>query len=212
VNAMPLAERALALQEFNVSRETAEKLDILVSELHRWQKIKNLVGPSALAQIWPRHISDSLQLHAVAPIPGNWLDLGSGGGFPGLVLGMVRTEHKLGTVHLIESNGRKCAFLRHIVALCELDAVVHEGRVEQILPTLQAPVAVVSARALASLSQLIAWSKCLLRNGALGIFPKGQDVEMELQQASTSWAFTAELHQSKTDSSGKIVLVRMTAT
>jgi 16S rRNA (guanine527-N7)-methyltransferase len=212
VKQLPAIDRANVLTGFNVSRETATNLDILVAEMERWQKIKNLVGPSAMSEIWSRHIADSLQLNAFVPSSGQWLDLGSGGGFPGLVLAMVRTEQKLGTVHLLESNGRKCAFLRHIVLRCGLDATVHEGRIEDLLPKFAAPVTVVSARALAPLSQLMGWSNGLLRNGALGIFPKGQDVDIELEEASISWAFTAQLHQSKTDLSGKIVLVRMSAT
>jgi 16S rRNA (guanine527-N7)-methyltransferase len=205
-------QRDQVLRDYNVSRETSARLDSFVAELARWQKIKNLIGPSALPEIWSRHIADSLQLHAIAPEQGLWLDIGSGGGFPGIVLAMLRTEHSLGQVHMIESNGRKCAFLRHVIRTCGLDAVVHEGRIEAIMPSLDLPAKFVSARALAPLAQLVDWSKALLRNGALGIFPKGQDVEIELGQVSTSWALSTELRQSQTDPSGKIVLVRMIAT
>lgn len=205
-------DREAVLRAYHVSRETTERLDRLVIELGRWQKVKNLVGPSALTNIWQRHIADSLQLQNLRPEPGVWLDIGSGGGFPGLVIAMVRTELSLGPVHLVESNGRKCAFLRHVIDQCKLDAIVHEGRVEQVLPALSFGVETVSARAVASLSQLIDWCNGLLRNGTVGLFPKGQDVEIEIQEASTSWDFRAELHQSLTDPGGRIILVRMLAT
>jgi 16S rRNA (guanine527-N7)-methyltransferase len=201
--------RELILQANNVSRETTGKLDLLATELVRWQAIKNLVGPTTLSDIWRRHIADSLQLTDCAPDAGTWLDVGSGGGFPGLVVAIVRTEKGLGTTHLVESNGRKCAFLRHIVRLTEADAVIHEARIEDFVPKLAEPVHVVSARAVASLEQLLAWTNVLLRKGTLGIFPKGQDVDNELRIAATSWDFTADLRPSLTDRDGRIVLVRM---
>ena len=201
--------RASILQANNVSRETAGKLDLLATELVRWQAIKNLVGPTTLSDIWRRHIADSLQLTDCAPDVGTWLDIGSGGGFPGLVVAIVRTEKGLGTTHLVESNGRKCAFLRHIVRLAKADAVIHETRIEDFVPQLAEPIHVVSARAVASLEQLLAWTNGLLRKGTLGIFPKGQDVDNELRIAATSWDFTADLRPSLTDRDGRIVLVRM---
>lgn len=212
MSAVPGQYREQVLRRFNVSRETEARLDIFVAELERWQKIKNLVGPSALPDIWNRHIADSLQLHALGARPGAWLDIGSGGGFPGLIIAMLRTELSLGPVRLVESNGRKCAFLRHMISRCALDAFVHEARIETVVAKLDIPIAMVSARAVASLAQLIDWSKVLLRNGALGIFPKGQDVDIEIKEASRYWAFTADIRESLTDSSGKIVLVRMVST
>lgn len=212
MNTVLTDQRHDVLARFGVSRETVIRLDRFVAELVRWQKIKNLVGPSALPEIWTRHIADSLQLQSFAEKQGAWLDIGSGGGFPGLVIAAVRTELGYGPVHMIESNGRKCAFLRHVVGSLALDAVVHEGRIEQEIPKLAVPFAYVSARAVAPLAQLVDWSKELLRKGALGIFPKGQDVEIELHDASTSWEFSAEVRPSLTHSDGRIVLVRMTQT
>ena len=201
--------REAVLRNYNVSRETAEKLELLCDELVRWQAIKNLVGPTTLSDIWRRHIADSLQLVGCAPERGLWLDIGSGGGFPGLVVALARTEQGLGATHLVESNGRKCAFLRHIVRLTKADAVVHEARIEDMVPLLMDPVYAVSARAVASLDQLLAWTNGLLRKGTLGIFPKGQDVDKELRVAATSWDFEADIRPSLTDRDGRIVLVRM---
>jgi 16S rRNA (guanine527-N7)-methyltransferase len=202
-------DRRKALGLISVSRETLEKLDILVAELRKWQNIKNLVGPSAIEQIWTRHIADSVQLLQYAPNAHSWLDLGSGGGFPGLVLAILRSERCLHETHLVESNGRKCAFLRHVVRLTGISAHIHETRVEAFLQKADAKADVVSARALASLDQLLAWTNTLLRNGALGIFPKGQDVDTELKHAAISWNFEAECRPSLTDQQARIVLVRM---
>jgi 16S rRNA (guanine527-N7)-methyltransferase len=106
----------------DVSRETREKLELLERELRRWQEIKNLVGPATLDRIWDRHIVDSLQLLDLAPEARTWLDLGSGAGFPGLVLAIAGAERGL-RVHLVESNSRKCAFLRHVVRLAGAPAI-----------------------------------------------------------------------------------------
>ena len=117
----------ITASDLNVSRETFEKLELLERELRRWQAIKNLVGPATLDQIWERHIVDSLQLLDLAPDARTWLDLGSGAGFPGLVLAIVGAERGL-KVHLVESNSRKCALLRQIARLTEAPATVHEAR------------------------------------------------------------------------------------
>jgi 16S rRNA (guanine527-N7)-methyltransferase len=192
-----------------VSRETHDRLDMLVTELVRWQAIKNLVGPDTLQNVWERHVADSLQLAAHQPARGGlWVDLGSGAGFPGLVMAVLRTERAQGTTVMVESNARKCAFLRHVIRLGELDAEVMPARIDAAVPMLAArTTAVVSARALASLSQLLGWSFPLLRTGAVGIFPKGQDVERELQEAAISWSCDVALHPSLTDCKARIVVV-----
>src|SRR3712207_4135056 len=110
------ADREAALALTPVSRETLRRLDIFAEELRRWQQIKNLVGPKTLDALWTRHIADSLQLLDLTPDASTWLDLGSGAGFPGIVLGIAALERG-GAVDLVESNGRKCAFLRHVVRL-----------------------------------------------------------------------------------------------
>jgi 16S rRNA (guanine527-N7)-methyltransferase len=193
---------------FNVSHETLDRLDLLVLELRRWQSVKNLVSASTLDAVWTRHVADSLQLLKFAPGARIWLDLGSGGGFPGLVVAIERTVTGCGTTLLVESNGRKCAFLRHVARVAKLDVVVHEKRIEDVVPSLDGQVDVVSARALAPLTQLLSWTMPLLRNGALGIFPKGQDVEKELAEAATSWDYQADVRASMTDANARIVLVR----
>jgi len=192
------------LAPFDVSRETFEKLSLLESELRRWQAIKNLVGPGTLDLIWERHIIDSLQLLAYAPDTAKlWLDLGSGAGFPGLVLAIAGQERGL-EVHLVESNSRKCAFLRHVARLTGAKAVIHAARLESVVPDFVGRADVVSARALASLATLLDWTAPLLKAGTIGLFPKGREVDAELTEARESWKFAAEVLPSRTDSEARI--------
>ena len=194
------------LGSFDVSRETKEKLALLEQELRRWQAIKNLVGPATLDRIWDRHIVDSLQLLDLAPGARTWLDLGSGAGFPGLVLAIAGQERGL-KVDLVESNSRKCAFLRHIARLTGADATVHEARLETIVPRFVGRTDVVSARALASLTNLLEWTEPLLKAGTIGLFPKGRDVESELTEARESWTFDVEILPSRTDTDARILRI-----
>jgi len=191
----------------HVSRETGEKLALLAAELQRWQAIKNLVSPSTLDDVWSRHIADSLQLAELAPEGRTWVDLGSGAGFPGLVVALAIAGRPAAHVHLIESNGRKCAFLRHVARRTGAPVTVHEARLEAAAPGLTGKADVVTARALASLSQLLGWSQQLLKSGAMGLFLKGRDALAELTEAEKSWRFNVELLPSRTDSEARIVRV-----
>ncbi len=190
----------------DVSRETKGKLDLLERELRRWQAIKNLVGPATLDRIWDRHIVDSLQLLDLAPEARTWLDLGSGAGFPGLVLAIAGAERGL-RVHLVESNSRKCAFLRHVVRLAGAPATIHEARLEAVIPGFIGRAEVVSARALAALPLLLEWTEPLLKAGAIGLFPKGRDAEIELTEARKRWTFAADILPSRTDSEARILRI-----
>jgi 16S rRNA (guanine527-N7)-methyltransferase len=201
---MPANEKKL--DAFDVSRETREKLSLLERELRRWQAIKNLVGPATLDHIWDRHIVDSLQLLDLAPDARTWLDLGSGAGFPGLVLAIAGYDRGL-TVDLVESNSRKCAFLRHIVRLTGVRATVNEARLESVIPGFVGKTDVVSARALASLTKLLEWTHPLLKAGTIGLFPKGRDAEIELTEARESWTFNVEILPSRTDSEARILRI-----
>jgi 16S rRNA (guanine527-N7)-methyltransferase len=202
------ADRAAILAEYNVSRETSAKLDILVAELERWQRIKNLVGPGTLGEVWTRHIADSLQLVAIAPQARRWLDLGSGAGFPGLVVAIALAGRPGAEAHLVESNSRKCAFLRHAARLVGAPITVHERRLETAVDGFAGRVEVVTARALAPLSTLVGWTQALLKTGAVGLFPKGREVQAELTEAAKSWRLEADLIPSRTDPDARIVRVR----
>jgi 16S rRNA (guanine527-N7)-methyltransferase len=196
----------ITASDLNVSRETFEKLKLLEGELRRWQAIKNLVGPATLDRIWDRHIVDSLQLLDLAPDAKTWLDLGAGAGFPGLVLAITGVERGL-QVHLVESNSRKCAFLRHIARLTGASAKVHEARLETVVPGFVGKADVVSARALASLPMLLDWTEPLLKAGTIGLFPKGRDAEIELTEARKKWTFEAEILPSLTDPDARILRI-----
>jgi 16S rRNA (guanine527-N7)-methyltransferase len=200
-------DRQRALGLIGVSRETAERLATLVDELRRWQSVKNLVGRGTLDRVWTRHIADSAQLLEQAPGARTWLDLGSGAGFPGLVLAILLRDEPGAEVHLVESNGRKCAFLRHAARITGAAAVVHEARLETVVPQFVGRIEVVTARALAPLADLIAWTRPLLQNGAVGLFPKGREAEAELTEAAESLTFAAQVKPSRTSSDGRILRI-----
>ena len=181
---------------------------MLAGELARWQAAKNLVSSATLADVWTRHIADSLQLYGLAPEARTWLDLGSGGGFPGLVIGICLAERREGQIHLVESNARKCAFLRHAARLTASPVTVHNARIEDVIDSFAGKVDVVCARALAPLPQLLDWCKELLRTGAIGLFPKGQHLDAELTDSSKYWKIHASAVSSVTDSAGRILMVR----
>ena len=203
-------DRARALAMNPVSRETAQRLDRFVELLLKWQRVSNLIADSSVGHVWTRHIADSLQLIALAPDARNWVDLGSGAGFPGLVLACALADTAGAMVHLIESNAKKAGFLREAARVTQAAATVtvHHGRAEDLIPAWQHPVDVVTARALAPLSILVGLAAPMVKNGAKALFLKGQDVEAELTEASKCWKINVNLVPSRTDRTGRIVVVR----
>ena len=207
--AADLAEnRNRALEMVPVSRETAAKLDLLVDKLLRVTPHINLIARSTIPSIWVRHIADSLQLVPLAPDAKCWIDLGSGAGFPGLAIACALAERAGTTVHLVESIGKKAAFLREAVNDLQVPAVVHAVRIEDFVKNFRVQPDVVCARALAPLDDLLELAHPLLKTGAQGLFHKGQDVEGELTKAAKYWTIDAELVPSKTSPEGRIVVVR----
>jgi 16S rRNA (guanine527-N7)-methyltransferase len=201
------ADRTRALTLVHVSRETLDRLDQFVTLLVNWQKTTNLIAPSTVGQLWTRHVADSLQLLNLAPDARIWVDLGSGGGFPGLVLACALAERR-STIHLVESNSKKCAFLREAVRLLAVPALVHATRIEDFVRRFDARADAVTARALAPLDRLLACAAPMLKRGAQGLFLKGQDVEAELTEASKYWSIEATLVPSITSAESRIVVVR----
>ncbi|MFC5069614.1 16S rRNA (guanine(527)-N(7))-methyltransferase RsmG [Flaviflagellibacter deserti] len=191
----------------NVSRETWDRLEIFVGLLLKWQKTVNLISPSTVPAIWTRHVADSLQLLQMAPAAKIWVDLGSGGGFPALVIAAALVDRLGARVHLIESDQRKCAFLREAVRHAVLPATIHNGRIEAVLGNWVEPAEVITARALAPLPRLVELAFPLLKTGAIGLFSKGRDAVAELTQTAKDWHIEAELAQSLTDPDGRIVVV-----
>lgn len=204
-------DRALALRTTPVSRETTRLLDELVAVLIPAAQKTNLIARSTIPTVWSRHIADSLQLLDLAPQALTWVDLGSGAGFPGLVIACALAGRKGATVHLVESIGKKAAFLREAAAALAVPAEVHHVRIEDFVKNFKRKPDVVCARALAPLDKLLRLAEPLLKTGALGLFPKGQDVEAELTQASKYWNIEADLIPSKTSGQGRIVVVRSLA-
>ena len=187
-----------------VSRETRERLEIFVGLLTKWQRSTNLVSPATLSEVWTRHIADCAQL-ADLDDGETWLDLGAGAGLPGLIVAAMEPTRR---VVLVESDGRKCAFLRIAGAEMGVSTIVHHGRIETVLPKLDVTPDVVTARALASLDKLIGYAAPLLERGARGLFPKGQAHLAELTAARESWQFEADLLPSMTDSQARIIRIR----
>jgi 16S rRNA (guanine527-N7)-methyltransferase len=201
-------DRTHALALNPVSRETAQRLDRFVELLLKWQRVSNLIADSSVPHLWTRHIADSLQLLTLAPSARSWVDLGSGAGFPGLVLGCALAGTPDAHVHLIESNAKKAAFLREAARDTRAAATVHHGRAEDLIPAWPDPVDVVTARALAPLSVLAGLAAPMVKRGAKALFPKGQDVEAELTEATKCWNIEAVILSSRTDSRGRIVEIR----
>ena len=199
-------KRALALTP--VSRETQKRLELFVELLLSWQRRINLVSASTLSQLWTRHVADSLQLIDLAPQARVWVDFGSGGGFPGVPIACALAEEPGATVHLIESNGKKAAFLREAVRITKAPAKVHQERAEKYGESCQETVHAVTARALAPLKILCDQAFPLIARGAVGLFPKGQDVDAELTDAAKYWSIEASKVPSKTSPEGSIVIVQ----
>ncbi len=173
-----------------------------------WQRRMNLIAPSTEPILWTRHIADSLQLLPLAPGARIWVDLGSGGGFPGMVLACALVDTPGARVHLVESIVKKAAFLREAAQVTGAPAVVHAERIADFIKHAPNPIEVVTARALAPLTKLLAEAYPLLKRGAMGLFLKGQDVAVELTHAAKCWKIQASLVPSRTDPKAKIVVVR----
>jgi 16S rRNA (guanine527-N7)-methyltransferase len=201
-------DRARALDLVPVSREIAERLDRFVDLLLQWQRTCNLIAPSTIPAIWTRHVADSLQLLAIAPTAMRWIDLGSGAGFPGLVIACALAGRPGAVVHLVESNTKKAAFLREAARHTGAPAIVHSVRIEAFVAGHKETVDAVTARALAPLEKLLALAHPLIKSGVQGLFLKGQDVDAELTRASKCWNIAAELVPSKTNPQARIVVVR----
>lgn len=185
------------LNGLNVSRETVDRLNVFIALFQKWAKAINLVAPSTLAEVWNRHIVDSAQIYALNPGPRTWVDLGSGGGFPGIVTGILLAGTGDGWVHLVESNNKKAAFLRTAIRETGARASVQAIRIEEA-PSTIAQCDAISARALADLDLLMEfgypWAQ---RNADLRFFlHKGRDYQREVDKALGRWRFDLVKHAS----------------
>jgi 16S rRNA (guanine527-N7)-methyltransferase len=203
-------DRAAALKLFPLSPETEARFAIYEALLRKWQKVINLVADSTLPQLWTRHFADCLQVQAAAPEARIWADLGSGAGFPGLVTAIKLADVAGAKVHLIESDQRKCAFLREVSRETQAPAEVHQGRIEDVLPKLGGPIEAVSARALAALPALLDYAGDLIEKGAVGLFLKGEHLADELTDSdalSTFAHYDVAAIRSLTSASAQLLVV-----
>lgn len=198
---------------FAVSRETADRLIKYEALLRQWQKAVNLVAPGTIPDIWHRHFADSAQLaHLVPDEAESLVDLGSGGGFPGLVLAIILMERGQMRITLVESDTRKAAFLREVARQIGVPVDILATRIEK--PETQRKVGqvdVVTVRALAPLSRLLELAAPYFAPRSVGLFLKGRDIHGEIDEARVSWRFDVELVQSMTDRQGQIAVVRNVA-
>jgi 16S rRNA (guanine527-N7)-methyltransferase len=202
---IPASDKAAALALTPVSRETEARLDRYVDLLVQWQAKTNLIAPSTLPQLWTRHISDSLQLLDLAPNARRWLDFGSGGGFPGVVLACAMAEHEGANVQLVERNAKKAAFLREALRVTGAAGSGVLADIGDYVDSLQTPVDCITARAVAPLHMLLGFAAPLVQQGTKALFLKGQDVEAELTEATKYWNIEPLLHPSRTGGHGWIV-------
>lgn len=187
-----------------VSRETFDSLVELEAQLKAWNQRINLVSDTTVEDAWQRHILDSAQLLALAPDKESWADLGSGGGFPGLVVAILLAGRPGALVTLVESNTRKTAFLHHVVGLLGLPATIASERIEQAVTARPAPE-IVTARALAPLPKLLGLAAPWLSAGTRGLFHKGRDYRRELDESADKFRFDLIEHPSFVDRAGVIL-------
>ncbi|MGO8975668.1 MAG: 16S rRNA (guanine(527)-N(7))-methyltransferase RsmG [Steroidobacteraceae bacterium] len=200
--------RTKILETFGVSTRVASRLDTFVVYLDRWRKVTNIISDADFSNIWERHIVDSIQIFRHAPAARCWLDIGTGGGFPGLVIAMFLSERVGAAIHCVESDKRKCAFLRQVARAVDAPAFVHSGRIEEITPQMISPVDAVTARAVAPLPKLIELSKIWIDRNAIGVFPVGKLYgSTSLIKIPLTPNVEVEYHVCVTDSTSRIARV-----
>lgn len=187
-----------------VSRETLQGLEAFERMFRTWASRINLASASTLEELWNRHVLDSAQLAPLAPHAMRWLDLGSGGGFPGLVLAFLLKERPGASIDLVESNRKKAGFLSAVIGQFSLPARIHAVRIGGEIKGLAAPQ-VVTARALAPLAELLGLAHPWLSTGATGLLHKGRDYEREIQETSHLWQYDLVEHRSKVDADSVVL-------
>ncbi len=196
----------------DVSRESRARLTAYVDLLIKWRNHINLIGPATLAEVWQRHIADAAQLVPLIESDVKQIvDLGSGAGIPGLVLAILLMERQPITVHLVESTGKRSAFLRQAALLTGAPAVVHDRRIEELAKAGPSgplgKIDLVTARALAPLPKLLQLASPWLQAGATGLFHKGEEIDRELTESAKYWRIAYVKHPSRVDPGGCILEV-----
>ena len=190
----------------DVSRETWERMDAYVALLEKWTVRINLISRSSVPLIWERHIADSCQLaEFISSDKDLWVDLGSGGGLPGLVVAIIAREKVPGfRMKLVESDQRKATFLRTVVRELDLNATVEATRIEELAPQ---EADIISARALATLPQLLEYVERHRRSTGKALFLKGISFEKEVEESRKTWHFDLEIRPSLTDPQAALLVI-----
>lgn len=204
---MAIESASLLNGKLTVSRETMLRLQSFEQIFDKWAPRINLVAASTTNDFWQRHIADSAQLLLIEPDMKQIVDLGSGGGFPGIVLAILLNNVDGGRVNLIESNRKKTAFLQAARAACAPRAQIHARRIEEAIKNIPVPE-VVTARALAPLPSLFDLAEDHLTGGAVGLFHKGRGFKQELEESRANWRFDLVTHQSEIDAESVILEIR----
>src|SRR5271169_3627433 len=200
--------RRAALRLVPVSRETGDRLAAYVDLLARWRETTNLIAESTFASVWTRHVADSAQLLAFAPEARRWVDMGSGAGFPGLVIAIQLADLPGAVVHCIESDQRKCAFLREAVRVTGAAARIHPARVEAVDPSSLGAVDAVTARAFAPLPLTLKLARTWIERGAVGVFPRGESARDQVVALPEAPHYAIEVLPSLVDARSAILRVR----
>lgn len=196
----------MANKNLNVSRETMERLLEYQSLVQKWTKKINLVSAADVGVIWDRHIVDSVQVYQEAPSVGDWMDIGSGGGFPGIVAAILGLEQRPSRQFaLVDSDQRKCAFLRTVIRNLSLNAQVFASRVEEMAP-FGAPV--FSARAVSNLDTLLTHAERHMDPDGTAVFPKGARWKREHEEAQKYWSYSLRTVQSETNPDATILVIK----
>lgn len=189
-----------------VSRETFDRLRLFEAQFRKWAEHINLAAPSTLGSLWPRHILDSAQILPLAPKAAKcWVDMGTGGGFPGAVLAILLAPGRP-EFHLVESNGKKAAFLKTALQQLGLRTHVHRKRIEDVWAEV-GDADIVTARALAPLDQLLRLGEPWLAKEAAGLFHKGRDYASEIVESHARWRYDLVIHDDRIDPQGRILQV-----
>jgi 16S rRNA (guanine527-N7)-methyltransferase len=193
-------------EAFKVPRETIHRLAIYADLLTDWQTRQNLVSAKTLPELWDRHFADSAQLMALAPAAQTWLDLGSGAGFPGLIIAILAANREGFRMHLVESTAKKCDFLAEVTRATQTPVDIHCMRIEELARrSAKLDPDIVSARACAPLPHLLELAAPFFWGGTRGLFMKGRNAEREIETARQCWKFDSRLHLSLTATDSSIV-------
>ena len=202
------ADREDTIRQLIVSRETIDRLDAFVDVLFRWSTVKNLISSRSWPNVWTRHILDSAAIVPYLPKGRQWADLGSGAGFPGIVVAIINGSGDQAAPYLIESDKRKAAFLAEAARVTDTQVNIQTARVEDVMPTLPRNVGAILSRATASMQTLLNWSQAHIDDGAIGLFLKGERAAEEIALLQHHQHYSFEFLTSRTSMSGVLIRVK----